>query len=109
MTDLLVSPELVGSAATSVDNIGASLASGNAAAAALTTDVASAATDQVSTSIAALFSQYGQDYQKLAAQAAAFHDEFVLALTGAGHSYAATEAANTSPLQAVEQEASLAV
>jgi hypothetical protein len=90
MTYVLVSPEAVGSLAADVERIGAALASGNAAAAGLTAGVTGPAADQVSTAIAALFSQHAQGYQKLAAQAEAFHDQFVRALTSAGNSYAAS-------------------
>ena len=99
MTYVLVSPEVVGSVAADVESIGAALVSGHAAAAAPTTGVVSAAADEVSTAIAALFSQYAQDYQKLAAQAAAFHDQFTRSLVANAASYAGTEAANASPLQ----------
>jgi hypothetical protein len=104
MTYVLVSPETVGWVAADVENIGASLATSHAAAAGLTTGVASAAADEVSTAIAALFSQHAQGYQKLATQAAAFHDRFVRTLTSGGNLYAAAEAANVSPLQTVERD-----
>ncbi|MCV7125752.1 PE family protein, partial [Mycobacterium lacus] len=99
MSYVLVSPEIMAAAAADVGRIGASLAAGNAAAAASTTAVVSAAGDQVSTAIAALFSRHGQGYQALAGQAAAFHSEFVQALRAGAGSYAAAEAANASPLQ----------
>lgn len=92
MSHVLVVPQIVAVAAADVGRIGASLAAWNAAAAASTTAVVSAAGDQVSAAIAALFSQHGQGYQALAKQVAAFHHEFAQALsTGAG-SYAAAEA-----------------
>src|ERR1700739_2088736 len=74
MTYVLVSPETVGPVAADIESIGAALAGSNAAAAGLTTRVATAAADEVSTAIAALLSQYALDYQELAARAAAFHD-----------------------------------
>ena len=58
-----------------------------------------AAQDEVSVAIESLFSGYGQQYQALSTQAAAFHAQFVQALTSASSSYAAAEAANESPLQ----------
>ena len=58
---------------------------------------------EVSVAIAAVFSEHGQGFQELGAQAAAFHSQFVQALSGAGGAYAATEAANVSPLQSVQQ------
>jgi hypothetical protein len=51
--------------------------------------------------IAALFGEHGLSYQAVSAQAAEFHAQFVQALSGAGASYAAAEAANASPLQTV--------
>ncbi|MGH3266565.1 MAG: PE family protein, partial [Trebonia sp.] len=104
MTYVLFSPEVAGAVAADVESIGAALATSHAAAAGPTTAVAIAASDEVSTASAALFSQHAQDYQKLGAQAAAFHQQFVQALTGAGNAYAAAEAANASPLQTVEQD-----
>ena len=83
-----------------VDAIGARLVSGNAQAATATTSVLSAGADEVSTAIASLFSGHGQLYQRLSAQVALFHDDFVRALNAAQASYAAAEAANTSPLSA---------
>ncbi|MFV4621087.1 PE family protein, partial [Mycobacterium tuberculosis] len=50
---------------------------------------------------ASLFSGNAQAYQALSAQAAAFHQQFVRALSSAAGSYAAAEAANASPMQAV--------
>src|SRR4051812_7351751 len=58
-----------------------------------------AAGDEVSLAIAAYFSQHGEDFQALSAKADAFHQQFEQALKGGGNSYAATEAANASPLQ----------
>jgi hypothetical protein len=44
-------------------------------------------------------SGYGQEYQKLAGEAAAFHVQFVQRLTGSADSYAGAEAANIALLQ----------
>jgi hypothetical protein len=77
----------------------------NAAAAAPITGVIAAVADEVSAAIASLFSGHGQQFQALSTQAAAFHTQFVQALTSAGSSYAAAEAANASPLLAVVQGA----
>ena len=46
-------------------------------AAAPTVALIPAAADEVSASIAHLFSQHAQDYQALAGQAAVFHEQFV--------------------------------
>jgi PE family protein len=68
------------------------------AAAAPTVAVIPAAADEVSASIAHLFSNHAQDYQALAGQAAAFQQQFVQHLNAAAGSYAATEAANAVSL-----------
>ena len=110
MSNLIAAPEMMTTAATDLAGIGSSLSEANAAAAASTTRVITAAGDEVSAAIASLFSSHGQQFQAISAQAAAFHAQFVQSLSGAGSSYALAEAANASPLQAVVQGAqSLAV
>ena len=94
-------PELLASAATDLERIGSSLSATNAAAAAPTTVVVAAAEDEVSAAIASLFSRHAQEFQTLSTQAAAFHSQFSQAVTRAGASYAAAEAANANPLLAV--------
>ena len=69
------------------------------AAATPTVAVIPAAADEVSASIAHLVSQHAQDYQALAGQAAAFHEQFVQHLTSSVGSYASAEAANAASLQ----------
>ncbi|MCV7124912.1 PE family protein, partial [Mycobacterium lacus] len=96
MTYVLVSPEIMASVAADVKSIGALLANGNAAAATPTTNVASAAADEVSTAIAALFSQHAKEYQALAGRAAAFHDQFTTNLLAGANSYVAAEATNAA-------------
>ncbi|MEK1283374.1 PE family protein, partial [Mycobacterium ulcerans] len=54
--------------------------------------------DEVSAAVAAMFDAQGQAYQLLSARAAAFHEQFLQALSGGGASYAAGEAAAVSPL-----------
>ncbi|NKE29877.1 PE family protein, partial [Mycobacterium tuberculosis] len=58
----------------------------------------------VSAAIAALFGTHAQEYQALSARVATFHEQFVRSLTAAGSAYATAEAANASPLQALEQQ-----
>jgi len=96
-------PEMMSAAATDVASIGSVVTTANQGVAAATTGLLAAAEDEVSAAIAALFSAHGQGYQALSAQAAAFHAEFVQALTGAAGAYTAAEAANASPLGAVEK------
>ena len=110
MSSVIAAPDLITTAATDLANIGSTIRAADAAAGSSTTGVLAAAEDEVSAAIAAFFSAHGQGFQALSAQAAAFHDQFVQALNGAGRAYAAAEAANASPLQGVVQGAqSLAV
>src|ERR1700753_3156091 len=101
MSFVIAAPEFLASAATDLANIGSTLGAANAAAGTQTPRVLAAAEDEVSAAIALVFSAHGQDFQALSAQAAAFHAQFVEALTGAGGAYVGAEAANTSPVQAV--------
>lgn len=99
MAYLVAAPEFLASAATDLSSIGSELSAAHAAAAARTTGVLAAAEDEVSAAIAAVFSAHGQGFQALGAQAAAFHAEFVQALTAAAGSYASAEAGSTAALQ----------
>jgi hypothetical protein len=81
-------------AASDLANLGSTVSEANAAAAASTTRVVAAAQDEVSTAIAALFGSHAQQFQALSARAAAFHDQFVQALTGGAESIVRAEAAN---------------
>jgi hypothetical protein len=89
-----VAPGAVTAAASDLANLGSTISEANAAAAAQTTSVAAAAQDEVSTAIAAVFGSHAQQFQALSAKAAAFHDQFVHALTGGAVSYVEAEAAN---------------
>lgn len=104
MSFVIVAPEALMSVASEVAGIGSVLNAANAAAAAPTTGVLAAAADEVSAAMAALFGAHAQEYQRLSAQAAGFHAQFVQALNAGVNSYASAEAANASPLQAVEQQ-----
>jgi hypothetical protein len=94
MSYLVAAPEFLASAATDLSNIGSTLSTANTAAATQTTGVLAAAEDEVSAAIAAAFSAHGEGFQALGAQAAAFHDQFVHALTAGAGSYVGAEAAN---------------
>ena len=98
---LVVAPELLGSAAADLESIGSALHAAHVAAAVPTTGLATAGADEVSAALAALFAGYGQEYQALSAQASAFHQQFVQALSSGAGSYLTAEAANASPLQTV--------
>jgi len=100
MSFVIAAPEMMTSAATDLAGIGSTLSAANAAAAAPTTGVVAAAEDEVSAAIAALFSGHGQVYQALSAQVAAFHEQFVHALTMGAGSYVGAEAANAAAFAA---------
>jgi hypothetical protein len=85
-------------AASNLQGVGSAVAAGNAAAAAPTTGVVPAAADEVSALTAAQFAAHAAMYQAVAAGAAAIHDLFVTTLGTSAGSYAATEAANGTPL-----------
>src|ERR1700757_1021338 len=102
MSYLAAAPEFLSSAATDLSNIGSAVLDANAAAAAPTTGLLAAGADEVSTVVASLFAQHGQAFQALSAQAATFHAQFVQLMTGTGAAYTAAEAANASPLQALQ-------
>jgi hypothetical protein len=104
MSYVVAVPEFVASAASDLAGIGSGLSAAHAVAAGPTTAVVAAAGDEVSAAIASLFSGHGQAFQSLSARAAAFHGEFVQAVSGAGGAYSLAEAANVSPLQTLEHD-----
>jgi len=95
---VFVAPDAMASAAYDAAEIGSALQQAHTRAAAVTTQIAAAAPDEVSTAITTLFSDYGRKYQALSEQAAAFHYQFAAALSGGGLMYEAAEAANAAPL-----------
>ncbi|CKM57895.1 PE-PGRS family protein [Mycobacterium tuberculosis] len=97
MEYLIAAQDVLVAAAADLEGIGSALAAANRAAEAPTTGLLAAGADEVSAAIASLFSGNAQAYQALSAQAAAFHQQFVRALSSAAGSYAAAEAANASP------------
>ena len=68
MSIVIAAPELINTTATDLANIGSNLSEAHTAAAAATTGVIPAAADEVSASIAQLFSQHAADYQALGAR-----------------------------------------
>ncbi|ORA68131.1 PE family protein, partial [Mycobacterium heidelbergense] len=102
MSFVIASPDMVASAAADLAGIRSAIGAANAAVAGPTAQIQAAASDEVSTAISTLFGEYGQAYQAVGAQAAAYHDQFVQALSGAGLAYAGTEAANAQ--QTLEQD-----
>ncbi|ORW88844.1 hypothetical protein AWB92_22180 [Mycobacterium sp. IEC1808] len=94
MSFVITEPELVTAAADDLAGIRANLSEATAAAAAPTTGIAAAAADEVSAAISEVFGTYGREFHAAAAQAAAFHDEFVSLLNGSAAAYLGTEIAN---------------
>ncbi len=101
MSLLIAVPESMTAAAADLANIGSAVSAAHMAAAAPTVAVIPAAADEVSSSIAHLFSQHAQDYQALAGRAAAFHEQFVQRLTSSAGTYASAEVANVAMLQSL--------
>ncbi len=104
MSFAIVVPASVADAATGLENLSTTIRSAHAAAAAPTTAIAAAAGDEVSAAIAALFARQGAAYQAVSAQAAAFHTQLVDMINASARAYAAAEAANAAPLQALEED-----
>jgi uncharacterized protein (DUF362 family) len=96
MSYVTTHPEMLSAAAGNLQDIGAAVSAGNAAAAAPTTGVVPAAADEVSALTAAQFAAHAQMYQDFSAQAAAIHEQFVATLATSAGSYLATEAANAA-------------
>ncbi|ORB98726.1 PE family protein, partial [Mycobacterium kansasii] len=101
MSFVIAVPDIVAAAAADLTSLGSTLAEANATVAHSTIEVLTAAEDEVSEAIAALFSAHGRAYQGLSAQAAAFHAQFVQALTAGAGAYASAEAANAGPFQSL--------
>jgi len=99
---VIAAPETLAAAATDLAIIGSNPSVAHMAAAAPTVGVVPAAADEVSASIAHLFSRYAGGYQAVAGQAAAFHEQFIQNLNASARSYASTEAANTSSLRSLD-------
>jgi PE family len=93
MSYVMAAPEMMTSAATDLATIGSNVSAAHMAAAAPTLALLPAAADEVSASIAQLFSEHAADYQALAAQAAAFNERFVQNLTASAGWYASIETA----------------
>lgn len=101
MSYVIAAPQIMASAATDLATMGSDLSEAHTAAAAQTTGMLAAAEDEVSRAIAALFSAYGDGFHALGARAAAFHDQFVRALTASAGSFASAEAQAVSALGSI--------
>jgi hypothetical protein len=102
---VITTPDVVAAAATYLASIGSTVNAANAAAAVRTTGMLDAADDEVFAAVTALFGAHAQEYQALSAQAAAFHEEFVQAVTASGNLYAGTNFAAGRPALRVSSSA----
>lgn len=107
MSNVMVTPELVGAATTDLATVASTLEVAHLEVASPTLAVAPAAADEVSVSIAQLFSQQGADYQKAAGEAAAYHEQFVQHLRDSAGAYASAEAVNAASLPPAVKDAIL--
>ncbi|OBJ01090.1 PE family protein [Mycobacterium sp. 1465703.0] len=96
MSFLMVQPEILDAASREVHRINASVREGSSAVAPPTTRVTPAAADAVSILTAQRFSQHGQLFQEISAQAALVREQLATTLGISAGSYAATEIANTA-------------
>ena len=103
MSFVVVGPDVLVSAAADVARIGSGVGAANAAAAARRRRWWRRPVMRCRRRLRRCFLAT-PGFQALSAQAAAFHAEFVQALTARAGAYAAAEAANASPLQTVEQD-----
>ena len=94
MSYVNTAPAAIAAAATQLEGIGNSFATESTGAAAATTAVTPAASDEVSILQSGVFSTYGQLYQTVSAQAQAIHQQFVNLLQQSSGSYQETEGAN---------------
>jgi len=97
MSYVIAAPEMMTATATDLATIGSNLSAAHMAAAP-TVAVVPAAADEVSASIAHLFSQYGGGFQALAGKASVFHDQFVHNLKASAGAYTSAEATNAALL-----------
>jgi hypothetical protein len=86
------------SAATDLTSIRSALDAVQAAVAAPTTGLIAAGVDEVSVAVAALYANYGKEFQAISAQVNAFHQHFVQALSSGAGSYLAAETAQRNLL-----------
>ncbi|OBK30954.1 hypothetical protein A5634_14895 [Mycobacterium asiaticum] len=99
MSFVVAALDMMETATADVAQIGGALNAGSLAAVIPTTQVAAAAADEVSVAVAALFGAHANEYQAAAAQAVAYHQEFVRNLGAAAASYGGAEAAILGQLE----------
>src|ERR1700721_272220 len=100
MAYVSTAPAAIAAAAAQLQGIGNSFTAESTAAAAPTTAIAPAASDEVSVLPAPVFSAYGQLYQTVGAEAQAIHQQFVSLLQSSSASYSDTAGANQAGARA---------
>ncbi|MGA7051653.1 MAG: PE family protein, partial [Mycobacterium sp.] len=98
MSFVIAQPEQMQAAAGDLVGIRSSLDEVTAAAATPTTGMLPAAEDEISAAIAALFREFGEEFQDLNVQVAAYHNEFVNLLNNGATAYIEAEVANGAAL-----------
>jgi hypothetical protein len=98
MTYLTTQPQIMATAAADVEGIGSAISAARTAAAGPTSALLAPAADEVSAAITKLFGAYGNEYQAVLRQVAAFHSKFTRALAAAGNAYANAESANAATI-----------
>lgn len=96
MSFVIAAPDLVERAASDLIGIRSLLAEAASTAAFPTTGIASAAHDEVSIAVAAMFGDVGREFQVLSARAQLFHAQFVELMNAGAGAYAAAETANAA-------------
>ena len=87
MSFVNVAPELVEAAAHDLAGIGSTLGEATGLAAAPTTSIAAAGTDEVSTAIAALFGSHGQEFQALLNNQIGYAQTISTSVSSAAHDF----------------------
>ena len=98
MSYLTVSPDLMATAAASLEEIRSAIGAASAAATLPTTGLAAAAADEVSEAVAALFGTYGAQYQTVVGQVGSLQQQFAQKVAAGALAYAQTESAIQSLL-----------
>ncbi|ORA10017.1 PE family protein [Mycobacterium asiaticum] len=96
MSFVVTTPEWVTTAAENLAGIGSTLEQATASAASPTTGLAAAAADEVSAAISRVFGAFGEEFQAVSAQGAAFHAEFIRLMSSSAAAYAGAEIANAA-------------
>jgi PE family len=98
MSFVTIGPEFVEAAAGDLAGIRSALSEATSAASGPTTGMLPAGADEISAAISQMFGSYGQEFQALSAEAAAFHENFVGLLQSGAAAYVGTEASSVQQI-----------